>query len=142
MKSIEPQQIFSLSEFLYNDIFGTVEYPWEILNFLGDYIKSVIEPNISCKIVEGVVIEGEEIEIGEGSVIEPPAYIKAPCIIGKNVQIRAGAYIRGNVLVGDGTVVGHSTEVKNALLMNSVEVPHFNYIGDWCWVIKHTLERV
>lgn len=56
--------------------------------------------------------------------------IKSPCIIGKNCEIRKGAYLRGNVIIGDNTVIGNSCEIKNSLIMNSCEIPHFNYIGD------------
>lgn len=130
MVDISPQKFFELSEFKHRDVFDGVEFPWEILLNLNEFIQSVINPSIDCEIEEGVIIDGEEVEIGEGTTISPPVHISAPCIIGEGVQIRPGAYIRGSVIVGEGSVVGHSTEVKNALLMNSVEVPHFNYIGD------------
>jgi NDP-sugar pyrophosphorylase family protein len=130
MKEITSDALFTLKEFKHSVIFDGVKYPWEILSILQDYIEDNIKPCIGCEIRDDVILEGDRIEIGEGTVIEPPVYIKSPSIIGENVQIRPGAFIRGSVIVGDGSVVGHSTEVKNALLMNSVEVPHFNYIGD------------
>jgi NDP-sugar pyrophosphorylase family protein len=78
----------------------------------------------------GAFLEGDEIQIGEGSIIEPGAFIKAPTIIGKNTQVRQGAYIRGNVIVGDNCVVGHTTEIKNSIMLNGAKAGHFAYIGD------------
>ena len=68
--------------------------------------------------------------IGEGTVVEPGALIKGPASIGKNCQIRHNAYVRENVIVGDDCVVGNASELKNALLFNHVQVPHYNYVGD------------
>ena len=70
------------------------------------------------------------ISIGQGSVIEPGAYIQGPCVIGKNCIVRHGAYIRGNVLTGDDCLIGHDTEVKQAILFNKARPAHFAYIGD------------
>jgi NDP-sugar pyrophosphorylase family protein len=68
--------------------------------------------------------------VGEGTVVEPGAMIKGPAIIGKNCQIRHNAYIRENVIVGDDCVVGNSSELKNSILFNHVQTPHYNYVGD------------
>jgi NDP-sugar pyrophosphorylase family protein len=87
----------------------------------------VIETNIP----EGVfLIDRHLITIEKGSVIEPGAYIKGPCYIGKNCTIRHGAYIRGNLITGDGCVIGHDTEIKNAIFLNQVHAAHFAYVGD------------
>ncbi len=68
--------------------------------------------------------------IGEGTRLEPSAVLKGPCVIGAHCDVRQGAYLRGNVLVGDGCTLGHATEIKNSILMNHTEAGHFNYIGD------------
>ena len=73
---------------------------------------------------------GEKVFIGEGTVIEPGAYIKGPAWIGANCQIRHGAYLRENVIVGAGSVIGNSSEIKNSILFQGCQVPHFNYVGD------------
>jgi len=73
---------------------------------------------------------GERVFIGENTVVEPGAYIKGPAWIGPNCQIRHGAYIRENVIVGAGSVIGNSSEIKNSLLFNGCQIPHFNYVGD------------
>ena len=81
-------------------------------------------------IYAGVSLMDDEICIGQGTVIEPGAMIKGPTIIGDNTEIRQGAYIRGNVLVGDKCVVGHTTEMKSAVMLGGSKAGHFAYIGD------------
>ena len=78
----------------------------------------------------GSVFFDDNISIGEGTVVEPGALIKGPAIIGRNTEVRQGAYIRGNCLVGDRCVVGHTTEMKNAVMLNDAKAGHFAYIGD------------
>ena len=72
----------------------------------------------------------EDVWIAKSATIFPTAYIHGPAIIGKNTEVRQSAFIRGNALVGDDCVVGNSTELKNVLIFNHVEVPHYNYVGD------------
>jgi NDP-sugar pyrophosphorylase family protein len=79
---------------------------------------------------EGKAYIGRDVFIGEGTVVEDGAMIKGPAIIGRNCQIRHNAYFREDVIVGDECVVGNSCELKNVLLFNNCQVPHFNYLGD------------
>lgn len=79
---------------------------------------------------EGSVIFNDRVFIGEGTVVEPGAFIRGPVIIGRNTEVRQGAYIRGNCLVGDRCVVGHATEMKNAVMLHDAKAGHFAYIGD------------
>lgn len=81
-------------------------------------------------IYAGSILFSDTISIGDGTVIEPGALIKGPTIIGKNTEIRQGAYIRGNCLISDRCVVGHTTEMKNAIMLNNAKAGHFAYIGD------------
>jgi UDP-N-acetylglucosamine diphosphorylase / glucose-1-phosphate thymidylyltransferase / UDP-N-acetylgalactosamine diphosphorylase / glucosamine-1-phosphate N-acetyltransferase / galactosamine-1-phosphate N-acetyltransferase len=81
-------------------------------------------------IFSGVSLMDDEIYIGKSTVIEPGALIKGPAIIGDNNEIRQGAYIRGNVIIGDECVVGHNTEMKNAVMLGGSKAGHFAYIGD------------
>jgi carbonic anhydrase/acetyltransferase-like protein (isoleucine patch superfamily) len=81
-------------------------------------------------IYAGAILFDPDIYIGESTVIEPGALIKGPTIIGNNTEIRQGAYIRGNCLIGDRCVVGHTTEVKTAIMLNDAKAGHFAYIGD------------
>ncbi|OAQ21720.1 hypothetical protein [Thermosulfurimonas dismutans] len=81
-------------------------------------------------IFPGAVLFDREIEIEEGVIIEPGALIKGPAILGPGTEVRQGAYIRGNLLCGQGCVIGHTTEVKNAILLDGAKAGHFAYIGD------------
>lgn len=78
----------------------------------------------------GCFLSGDAIAIGEGTAVEPGAFIKGPVIIGRNSEVRQGAYIRGNCVVGDRCVVGHTTEMKNSVMLNGAKAGHFAYIGD------------
>lgn len=108
------------------DLFTNAEYPWEALDRIGEYIASIYDDMITRgyrEIKPGVLV-------GKGTVIAESAYIEAPAIIGPNSEIRHCAFIRGNVITGEGCVIGNSTEVKNSILFNNVQAPHFNYVGD------------
>jgi len=78
----------------------------------------------------GAFLADEEIEIGSGSLVEPGAYIRGPALIGPSSEVRQGAYIRGSALIGTGCVVGHASEVKNALFLDGAKAGHFAYVGD------------
>jgi len=78
----------------------------------------------------GAVLSDDRIQIGKGSVIEPGALIKGPTMIGHHSEVRQGAYVRGNCLVGNGCVVGHTTEMKNSIMLDGAKAGHFAYIGD------------
>ena len=101
---------------------------------MNDTLPRINEP--ACyverwvEIDEPVILKPMNIFLDRGTVLEPSAIIKGPAIIGKDCEIRQGAYLRGNVLVGDHCVIGHNTEVKNSIIMNHTEAGHFNYIGD------------
>jgi len=110
-------------------IFHDVTHAWEVLPKLADYLEEQVSPANFGQIVGDPEI-GEQVYIGPDTVIEPGAYIKGPAWIGPNCQIRHGAYIRENVIVGAGSVVGNSCEIKNSILFNNCQVPHFNYVGD------------
>ena len=90
----------------------------------GLYVQEWID------LAEPVYLPELNILIGRGTRLEPSAIIKGPAIIGENCDIRQGAYIRGNVLIGNHSVIGHATEMKNSILMDHSEAGHFNYIGD------------
>lgn len=90
----------------------------------GLYVEDWID------LAEPVYLKELDIFIGKGTQLEPSAIIKGPTMIGENCDIRQGAYIRGNALIGNHCVVGHTTELKNSILMDHTEAGHFNYIGD------------
>ncbi len=106
-------------------IFKGLDYAWEVLPRIKDFIKEIAKelPSDFEQIAESVWV-------GKGTEIDDSVRIKGPAIIGCDCAIRHTAYIRENVIVGNGVIIGNSTELKNALLFDKVEVPHFNYVGD------------
>jgi len=124
-----PADYLDLEQTEHAALFDGVTQAWEILPRLHAYLADKIKPEIRGTLIGEPEI-GENVFIGEGTVVEPGAYIKGPAWIGANCQIRHGAYIRENVIVGAGSVVGNSSELKNSLLFQRCQVPHFNYVGD------------
>lgn len=102
------------------------EYPWQALDGLGDFIRQT-GAALPREIYEQ---RGEDIWIARDVTVSPTADLTGPLIVCPGAKIRPGAFIRGNVVVGAGAVVGNSTELKNCVLFDGVEVPHFNYVGD------------
>ena len=101
-------------------------YPWEALDRIGETVLAIgakLDP-------EAYDHPQDDIWIAKSAVVYKTATIIGPCIIGENTEVRPGAFLRGNILVGDGAVVGNSTELKNCILFDGVQVPHYNYVGD------------
>src|SRR5258706_8590261 len=109
------------------ELFSGIEYVWDALKKLPEFVKQNLRPGNRGSIV-GTPHIAKDVAIGEGTVIEHGAVILGPTVIGKNCQIRSSAYIRGNVIVGDGCVLGNACEVKNAVLFNDCQLPHFSYV--------------
>lgn len=131
MQKFLVDEFFDLSNCAHLLLFEGGDYAWDALSKLTSYLAEVSLGKISCPIPEGVVlIHPESISIGKGTLIEPGAMIKGPCIIGEECEIRNGAYIRGSVVTGDRCIIGHSTEVKSSILLDGASAPHFNYVGD------------
>ncbi|HSW71834.1 MAG TPA: LpxA family transferase [Chlamydiales bacterium] len=126
---LSPKVFFSTISFI--ELFSGCELAWEPLLKLKEFFSKNKLGKIEVKIPSTVHLESPElISIGEGTIVEPGAYIKGPCIIGKNCVIRHGAYIREHVLTGDNVTIGHDTEVKHSILMEGATASHFAYIGD------------
>ena len=126
MEELKIKNLYNLDETIAKEIFAGKEYPWEVLPYIGEYIKelgSTLPTDEYDKV-------GEDIWIAKSAKVAKTAYINGPCIIGKNTEVRHCAFIRGNALVGEGCVVGNSTELKNVIIFNCVQVPHYNYVGD------------
>lgn len=126
MKNAEIQNLYDLSKTISAELFAEKTYPWEVLPLIGDFI---------CRAGAALPKDeydeiGAQIWVAKTARIAPTASLTGPCIIGKETEVRPGAFIRGNVLVGDGAVVGNSTELKNVILFDGVQVPHYNYVGD------------
>ena len=126
------QQIVDLGNLLDLDktiakfLFDEVDYPWEVLPKLKVFIEN-LGPILPADLYEQ---RSENVWVAKSAKVAPTACIMAPCIIDEDAEIRHGAFIRGSVIVGKGAVVGNSSEIKNALLFDGVQVPHYNYIGD------------
>lgn len=127
---LQPSDLFDLSRFAHSNLFQ-VEHVWLVLPNIESYVRNLKLGELRGTISPSAyLVNPESISIGEGSVVEPGAYIQGPCWIGKNCTIRHGAYIRGSVLTGDHCVIGHDTEVKNAVFLNHAHAAHFAYVGD------------
>jgi UDP-N-acetylglucosamine diphosphorylase / glucose-1-phosphate thymidylyltransferase / UDP-N-acetylgalactosamine diphosphorylase / glucosamine-1-phosphate N-acetyltransferase / galactosamine-1-phosphate N-acetyltransferase len=125
----KPADLFDLSQTAHAALFDGCEHAWDALKQLKIYLEKHLQPNGAAHARPAVTI-GNDVFIGEGTVIEDGAFIKGPAIIGRNCEIRHNAYIREHVIVGDGCVVGNATEIKHSLLFNKAVAPHFNYVGD------------
>jgi NDP-sugar pyrophosphorylase family protein len=120
------QALFDLSQTQATSLLSSVHYPWEALPRIKDFILE-IGPLLPKSEYEQIAAG---IWIARDALIAPTAAISGPTIIGHETEVRHCAFIRGNSLVGQNCVVGNSTELKNVILMNKVQVPHFNYVGD------------
>ena len=118
--------LYDLSHTLAAPLLEKTEYPWEALDGIKDFILA-LGPTLPKD-------EFDEVKPGvwvaKDATVYPSALLNPPCIIGHKTEVRHCAFIRGSALVGDGAVVGNSVEIKNAILLDGVQVPHFNYVGD------------
>tara|TARA_Y100000739_G_scaffold117151_1_gene100685 strand:+ start:619 stop:1293 length:675 start_codon:yes stop_codon:yes gene_type:complete len=121
--------LFNLKQTEYAHLFENGEPPWKVLPLLKDFLETAIKPTHNASVSSQAII-GERVYLGEGTIVEHGACIEGPAIIGNNCQIRHGAYIRSHVIIGSNCVIGNSSELKNCLLFNDCQVPHFNYVGD------------
>lgn len=120
------KDLYDLEHTQAKSLLEQVTYPWEALAAIGDYILE-LGKTLSPSEYEH---PAENIWIAKTAKVAPTASITGPCIIGPDTEVRHCAFIRGNALVGSGAVVGNSTELKNVILFDKVQVPHYNYVGD------------
>ena len=106
-------------------LFERSEYPWELLSQIKDYIFDLFKNK-----PEGYTFLKENVLVGENVKIYPGVTIEGPTVIGSRSELRPGAFIRGSVITGEGCVIGNSSELKNCILLDGVQVPHYNYVGD------------
>jgi NDP-sugar pyrophosphorylase family protein len=126
MKCLKTLELFDLSYSAAGKYLENTTYPFEILKSIGDIILEIgssLNPADFDKI-------GENVWISKEAKVAPTAYINGPCIIDSGTEVRHCAFIRGNALIGKGCVIGNSTELKNVIIFDSVQVPHYNYVGD------------
>ncbi|MBQ8323133.1 MAG: UDP-N-acetylglucosamine pyrophosphorylase [Clostridia bacterium] len=120
------EQLFDLAHTLAGEYLGRYEYPWDALKGLKEFILALGETLDKTEYAE---LE-PKVWVHKTARIAPTAYLNAPCIIGAGAEVRHCAFIRGSALVGRDCVVGNSTELKNVVLFDGVQVPHYNYVGD------------
>lgn len=126
MAEITVEELFDLNKTIASGLFEGVTYPWEVLPKIHDFIIALGE-SLPKDIFEE---KGEHIWIAKSAKVAPTACLNGPLIVDEEAEIRHCAFVRGNAIVGKGAVVGNSTELKNVVLFNKVQVPHYNYVGD------------
>lgn len=122
---VKTNELFDCKVEYIKPLFDKCEYPWQALDKLSEYIKE-LENDIPVGFVE--ISDG--VFVGKGVKIDTGARILPPAIIGEGTEIRQGAFIRGGVITGKNCVIGNSTELKNCILLDNVQAPHYNYVGD------------
>lgn len=126
MERLEICNLYTLDETIAKDLFNGAVYPWEVLPKIKDFI---LELGASLP-EEKFEKRGEDVWVAKSAKVAPTANINGPAIIDEEAEVRHCAFIRGNAIVGKKAVVGNSTELKNVVLFNAVQVPHYNYVGD------------
>ena len=126
MENCKITELYNLDETIAKDLLSKYTYPWEVLAHINDYI---LELGATLPTDEYNKI-GEDVWVHKTATVFESAYIHGPAIICKDAEVRHCAFIRGKAIVGEGAVVGNSTELKNVILFNKVQVPHYNYVGD------------
>ena len=124
-KLVKTKELFDCKTELVQELFDGAEYPWEILPKIKGHIQKMMETGLP-----GYIMLKEGVWIRENVKIASTATIEAPAIIGAGTELRPGAYLRGNVITGKDCVIGNSSELKNCILLEHVQVPHYNYVGD------------
>lgn len=124
-KLIKTKDLYDCQVPYLKELFDNTEYPWEMLPKIKEHILKLIEQGI-----EGYTLIADGVLVGKNVKIYPTATIEAPAIIGSGTEVRPGAFIRGSVITGENCVLGNSSEIKNAVLLEKVQVPHYNYVGD------------
>jgi NDP-sugar pyrophosphorylase family protein len=119
-------ELYDLNETIAAKLFEGATYPWELLSKISSFIVELGNSLPTDKFEK----RGENIWVAKSAKVAPTACLNGPCIIDEEAEVRHCAFIRGNAIVGKGAVVGNSTELKNVILFNKVQVPHYNYVGD------------
>ena len=126
MENAKISNLYDLDQTIAKELFEGLTYPWEALAKISDFIKE-LGPTLDPEKFEK---RGENIWVAKSAKVAPTAFLNGPLIIDEDAEIRHCAFVRGSAIVGKGSVVGNSTELKNVVIFNSVQVPHYNYVGD------------
>ena len=126
MENAKIINLYDLEETIAGEYLAQFTYPWEALKGIADFIRE-LGPTLDPDKFEK---RGEDIWVAKSAKVAPTACLNGPLIIDEDAEIRHCAFVRGSAVVGKGSVVGNSTELKNDIIFNSVQVPHYNYVGD------------
>ncbi|MEE1027768.1 MAG: UDP-N-acetylglucosamine pyrophosphorylase [Agathobacter sp.] len=126
MENAKIANLYDLSQTIAGEYLAQFTYPWEALAGISDFIRE-IGPTLDPEKYEQ---RGEDVWVAKSAKVFDSAYLGGPLIIDEDAEVRHCAFIRGSAIVGKGSVVGNSTELKNVILFNTVQVPHYNYVGD------------
>ncbi len=122
---MKTKDLFKCGESIAYDFIMSYEYPFEVLKDIKEYIVK-----LGSTLNSDYELKGENIWIHKNAKVSPSAEINGPCIIDDGAEIRCNAFVRGSAIIGKNTVFGNSCEIKNAILFDNVQVPHFSYVGD------------
>ena len=126
MEQCKTENLYNLKETIAAELFEDAVYPWEVLPKIGAFIVALGKTLDDSKYEK----RGENIWVAKSAKVAQSACLNGPLIIDEDAEVRHCAFIRGNAIVGKGAVVGNSTELKNVVIFNCVQVPHYNYVGD------------
>jgi len=126
MENIKITELFDLTKTMASDYLDSFTYPFEALKGISELIVRLGE-SLDSSVYEK---RGEDVWVAKSAKVAPTAFLGGPCIIGEHTEVRHCAFIRGSALVGNGCVVGNSVELKNVIIFDDVQVPHYNYVGD------------
>ena len=126
MEQAKISSLFDLDQTIAKELFAGLTYPWEALAGISDFIRK-IGPTLNPEKFEQ---RAEDIWVARSASVAQTAFLNGPLIIDEDAEVRHCAFVRGSAIVGKGAVVGNSTELKNVVLFNGVQVPHYNYVGD------------
>lgn len=119
------RELYDLSHSMAGDYLSGFDYPWQALQGIREQILS-----LGQTLGADYIQPAPQVWVHKTATVAPTAFLGAPCIIGPGTEVRHGAFIRGSALVGENCVVGNSVELKNVILFDNVQVPHYNYVGD------------
>ena len=125
MTIMKTKNLFDLSRSAAGEYLSAFEYPWQALSGIKNLIL-----DLGSKLGDDYTEREPGVWVHNTAQVAPTAFLGAPCIIGAGTEVRHCAFIRGSALVGENCVVGNSVELKNVILFDDVQVPHFNYVGD------------
>ena len=126
MEACKIKKLYDLEASRAGEYLKDLDYPWEALDHISEWVK-MIGPTLDRDTYED---RGDDIWVARSAKIYPTATLTGPLIIGERTEVRPGAFIRGSAIIGDDCVIGNSTEIKNDIIFDHVQVPHYNYVGD------------